>query len=39
MTLASTTIFAEAVVPEASQVCMLGLALVGCGLVAYLRRR
>ena len=37
--LASTTIFAEAVVPEASQLCMLGLTLAGCGLAAYLRRR
>jgi hypothetical protein len=37
--LASATIFAEAVVPEASQLCMLGLTLAGCGLAAYLRRR
>jgi hypothetical protein len=39
-TIATTTVFAEvSAVPEASQILMLSLALVGCGLAAYIRHR
>jgi hypothetical protein len=37
--IASTTVFDVAADPEAVQICMLSLALIGCGLVAYIRRR